>query len=100
MRVFKTKWFVRFARKERIEDRSLCVAVREAEEGLVDASLGGGVIKKRVARKGEGKSGGFRTFILFRKSDRAILSTAFQRVSETTSTMKSLRLSASLRTRC
>ena len=53
MRVFKTKWFGRFARRERISDRSLAEAVRRAERGLVDADLGGGVIKQRLARPGK-----------------------------------------------
>lgn len=66
MRIFKNKAFSRFARKSRIDDSSLCKAVRDAERGLLDADLGGGVIKQRVARSGGGKSGGFRTLILFR----------------------------------
>jgi len=58
VRVFKTKWFTRFARKEHIDDSVLEMAVHEAEEGLHDGDLGGGLIKKRVARPGEGKRGG------------------------------------------
>ena len=50
MRVFKTRGFARFARSERISDASLSESVRRAERGLVDADLGGGVIKQRVAR--------------------------------------------------
>lgn len=57
MRIFKTKWFARYARRERIEDRSLREAIRRAEQGLVDADLGGNVIKQRVAREGQGRSG-------------------------------------------
>lgn len=48
-----------------------------AESGLVDADLGGGVIKQRVARTGQGKSGGYRTLILFRQGDRAIFAFGF-----------------------
>ena len=66
MRIFKNKAFTRFARKAGIDDASICKAVRDAERGLLDADLGGGVIKQRVARSGGGKSGGFRTLILFR----------------------------------
>jgi hypothetical protein len=66
VRIFKNKAFTRFARKSGIDDHSLCKAVRDAEQGLLDADLGGGVIKQRVARSGGGKSGGFRTLILFR----------------------------------
>jgi hypothetical protein len=71
MRVFKTKPFARFADHERIDDEALCDAVHRAESGAVDADLGGGVIKQRIARKGQGKSGGFRSIVLFRKGDRA-----------------------------
>ncbi|PSO09666.1 addiction module toxin RelE [Sphingobium sp. AEW4] len=76
-RIFKNGWFERFARKERITDASLREAVERAESGLVDADLGGGVIKQRVARTGQGKSGGYRTLILFRQGDRAIFAFGF-----------------------
>ena len=71
MRVFKNKPFARFARKARIADTVLCEAVSAASRGLVDVDLGGGVIKQRIARTGGGKSGGFRTIILFRHGERA-----------------------------
>lgn len=67
MRLFKTKPFARFATKERISDAALRDAIRRAEAGLVDADLGGGVIKQRLARSGQGKSGGFRSIVLFRR---------------------------------
>lgn len=70
-RVFKNKSFARFARKAKIDDASLCKAVADAEKGLIDADLGGGVIKQRVAREGGGKSAGFRTLVLFRVRERA-----------------------------
>jgi hypothetical protein len=52
-------------------------AITRAQNGLVDADLGGGVIKQRVARPGKGKSGGYRTLILFRHGDRAIFAFGF-----------------------
>jgi hypothetical protein len=52
-------------------------AIVRAERGLVDADLGGGVIKQRVARAGQGRSGGYRTLILFRQGDRAIFAFGF-----------------------
>ena len=67
MQTFKTKAFARFADREGLEDAALCEAVRRAREGLIDADLGGGVIKQRIARKGGGRSGGFRTIVLFRR---------------------------------
>ena len=72
MRIFKTKWFVRFARRERIKDHALLDAVARAEEGLIDADLGSGLLKQRVARAGEGRSGGYRTIIAYRAGDRAV----------------------------
>lgn len=71
MQIFKNAWFERFARKQRIRDTALIEAVRRAECGQIDADLGGGVIKQRVARTGQGKSGGFRTIILYKQERRA-----------------------------
>jgi len=71
-RVFKTKWFQRFARKEKIGDAALLNAVARAETGQIDADLGGGVIKQRIARVGQGKSGGYRTIIFFERGERAV----------------------------
>lgn len=71
MRVFKNKAFVRFSRRASIGDGALRKAIEDAERGLVDADLGGGVIKQRIARAGGGKSGGFRTIVLFRSGERA-----------------------------
>jgi len=71
MRVFKAKPFMRFANREGIVDEKLCEVVRNAERGLIDADLGGGVIKQRLARKGQGKSGGFRIILLFRRGSMA-----------------------------
>ena len=67
MQTFKTKAFARFADREGLEDAALCEAVRRARDGLIDADLGGGVIKQRIARKGGGRSGGFRTIVVFRR---------------------------------
>jgi hypothetical protein len=77
MRIFKVEWFVKFALKESISDATLRDAVDRAERGLIDADLGGGVIKQRVARPGAGKSGGYRTIILFRTKTRAIFAYGF-----------------------
>lgn len=72
MRIFKNKPFARFARKSDISDVELIRTVNDANRGLIDADLGGGVIKLRVARKGSGKSGGFRVLLLFRFRELAI----------------------------
>ena len=64
--ILRSKSFTRFARKAGLDDETLSKAIENAERGLIDAKLGGGVIKLRVARRGEGKSGGFRTIILYK----------------------------------
>ena len=46
--------------------------MRGREHGLVDADLGGGVIKQRVARPGQGRSGGYRVLIAYRAKARAV----------------------------
>ncbi len=72
MRVFKNSWFRKFATKEHISDAALCEAVSRAEIGLVDADLGGGLLKQRIARPGAGRSGGYRTILIFRSEARAV----------------------------
>ena len=72
MRLFVTKWFTRFARDERIADGALFDAIERAERGLIDADLGRGLIKQRVARPGQGRSGGFRVLIAYRRGRRAV----------------------------
>ena len=77
VRVYKTKAFRRFQRKERIEDTALGEAVRRAERGLIDADLGAGLIKQRVARKGQGRRSGFRTIIAYRTEVRSVFMYGF-----------------------
>jgi hypothetical protein len=72
VRVYKLKAFARFQRRERIADRALAKAMQSAEQGLVDADLRGGLIKQRIARPGQGKSGGYRTVIAYRRGDLAV----------------------------
>lgn len=71
MRIFASRWFQRFARRESLADAVLWEAVTRAEKGLMDADLGGEVIKQRISRPGQGKSKGYRTIILFRRGVRA-----------------------------
>ncbi len=77
--VYQSKSFVRFARKARITDADLWKAAQLANIGLIDADLGGGVIKQRIARAGEGKSGGSRSIILFKKNNRAVYVYGFEK---------------------
>lgn len=71
MRVFKNAAFERFAHKQDISDTTLWEVIERVEKGLIDADLGGDVIKQRVPRRGQGRRGGFRTVILYRKNERA-----------------------------
>jgi len=77
MRVFKTKWLARFVRREGIDDQSLRAAIKRAEQGLIDADLGGGLIKQRVARPGRGRSGGYRMIVGYRVKSRAVFLLGF-----------------------
>ena len=77
MRAFKGVWFAKFARKQRISDAVLCEVVARGEAGLIDADLGGGVIKQRIARPGSGRSGGYRIVIFFRVGTRAVFAFGF-----------------------
>jgi hypothetical protein len=77
MEFFKTRGLARFARRERIADGSLVEAIERAERSLIDADLGGGLIKQRVPRVGQGRSGGQRMLIAYRVRERAIFLTGF-----------------------
>ena len=69
-RVFKTRYFIRWMRKTALNDEVLCVAVNALAQGLIDADLGGGVVKKRVGISGRGKRGGARTLVATNKGNR------------------------------
>lgn len=77
MRIFKNQWVTKFAKKHKISDSELLEAVERADNGLIDADLGGGVIKQRIARQGQGRSGGYRSLIFFKRGERAFFMTAF-----------------------
>lgn len=81
-RIYKNRWFAKFASREMISDASLVAAVQQADAGLIDADLGSGLLKLRVARDGGGKSGGFRTLLFFRQSDRAVFAFGFAKSSK------------------
>ncbi|MBD2597265.1 type II toxin-antitoxin system RelE/ParE family toxin [Nostoc spongiaeforme FACHB-130] len=70
MEIYKNRTFDRWARKEGLNNLSLCNAVNEMAAGLYDADLGGGLFKKRIAKPGKGKSGGFRTLVATNNEDR------------------------------
>jgi hypothetical protein len=69
LRIFKTRWVARFSRREHISDLSLKEALDRVARGLIDADLGGGLIKQRLARPGQGRSGGYRMIIACRAAN-------------------------------
>lgn len=71
MHIYKNTWFQRFARREKITDQMLVDTITRAEDGLIDADLGGNIIKQRIARKGQGKSSWYRTIVIFKQGDKA-----------------------------
>lgn len=77
LRIFKTKPFSRFAKRERITDSMLYEAVERAEKGILDADLGGNIIKQRVAREGQGRSKGYRVLIAVRIKKRYVFMHGF-----------------------
>ncbi|WP_328186118.1 type II toxin-antitoxin system RelE/ParE family toxin [Marinobacter sp. OP 3.4] len=79
MNVFKRKDFARWQAGEKLSDTALCNAVREMESGLIDAELGGQLYKKRVARPGAGKSGGYRTILSARVGHRYVFLHGFSK---------------------
>ena len=72
MAIYKTRWFARWARKEGLSDGMLREAVEEMSNGLFEADLGGDLLKKRIARPGHGKRGGYRTLVATNRGSRWI----------------------------
>jgi hypothetical protein len=97
MRVFKNKWFQKWATKEGLSDETLQVAVEEMEDGLIDAELGGHVAKKRVALPGRGKRGGSRTLVVYQQGNKAFFVYGFaknERANINAKQLKALKLLA------
>lgn len=92
MRSFKTKWFTRWADEVGLEESMLLKALDEIKGGLVDASLGGNVFKKRVAKLGQGKRGGYRTIVAFKSQNKAFFIYGFSKNQRENITAKELLL--------
>jgi hypothetical protein len=73
-----------------ISESGLREAIERAQKGLVDADLGGHLIKQRVAREGQGKSGGFRVIAAFDAKTRAVFLLAFAKNEKDNITPKEL----------
>lgn len=77
MRIYKTRWFTKWAKKEGLGDAHLTRAIAEMNDGLVDADLGGYVYKKRVPIPGQGKRASFRILLTFKVDDKAFFMYGF-----------------------
>lgn len=97
MKAFKTRAFAKWANSEGLDDVAFASAVEEMEQGLIDAQLGGDVVKKRVALPGRGKRGGARTLVVFRQGDKAFFVFGFaknERANVSKDELKALKLLA------
>jgi len=91
LRIFKVKNFAKFAKRERIRDTALRDAIDRALRGAIDADLGGHVIKQRVARPGQGKSGGYRVIVAFHGKNRSLFLYGFGKSEQDNVDPKELR---------
>ena len=79
MRKLVTRFVKKWMRREHIANAMLLLAIQNLEDGLSTANLGSSLFKVRVARKGQGKSGGYRTLIVYRQDDRAVIVYGFKK---------------------
>ncbi|AEF85671.1 conserved hypothetical protein [Treponema primitia ZAS-2] len=91
MRIFKTKRFARLSDKAGITDTDLSAAAEEVSRGAYEADLGGGVFKKRIARSGAGKSGGYRVILFFQQDERLFFEYVFAKSGQANIGDKELR---------
>ena len=91
MQIFKTKWFRRWAVREALTDSALLVAVEEIGQGLIDADLGGSVVKKRIGTRGRGKSGSVRTLLAFQLDNKAFFIYGFSKNERSNVSQKELK---------
>jgi len=84
VKIYKNKWFRKWAIKEGLNDDSLVAAIKEMNNGIVDAYLGANLVKKRIAIGDRGKSGGVRTLIAFKLDDKAFFMYGFAKTRKKT----------------
>ncbi|QIW15819.1 addiction module toxin RelE [Pasteurellaceae bacterium RH1A] len=88
MRIFKSKHFDKFARKEHISDKTLRKTIHDIENGLIDADLGSGVIKQRLPKHNRGKSKGYRSIIVYKCSQFSLFLYGFDKNDRTNITVE------------
>lgn len=92
MSIYKNKWFYRWAKKEGLPELALCIAVEEMAPGLFEADLGSGLLNKRIAKQGQGKSGGFHTLVATNRGDCWVFVCGFPKKPAATSTKTNRKL--------
>jgi len=75
----KTKWFNKWSKKNNISDKKLLIAIENISNDLGVVDLDGGLYKVRTSKIGQGKSGGFRTIVVFRDANIAIFVYGFSK---------------------
>lgn len=75
--IYKYRAFSLWAKIEKVSDSVLSGVINEMQNGLFDANLGGGLYKKRIAKGGRGKRGGYRTILAFKREGRAVFMYGF-----------------------
>ena len=79
MKKLKTKWFNKWAKKQKISDARLLRAIEDMQNNLSSVNLGGGLFKVRVASGNVGKSSAYRTIVVYREDDRAVMVYGFMK---------------------
>lgn len=77
--IYKLKSFAKWAKSQKLKDEQLKKAMDEIDAELIEADLGNGLYKKRIARKGEGKRGGHRCLLAFKKGSKIIFLFGFSK---------------------
>jgi hypothetical protein len=75
----KTKWFNKWAKKQKLSNEKLLLAIEDMQNNLSSVHLGGGLYKVRVSSESSGKSAAFRTIVVYKKDDRAVMVYGFMK---------------------
>ena len=79
MKIIKTKKFSKWAERSKIDDDALVEAAKEIRTNIYEANYGGGVVKKRIANRGRGKSSSARTIVAFKKGNHCYFVYGFEK---------------------
>ena len=79
MKKLKTKWFNKWAKKQNLSNEKLLLAIADMQNSLSSINLGGGLYKVRVSSEGSGKSSAYRTIVVYRENDRAVMVYGFMK---------------------